>query len=194
MNGFKKMIIIPFMLLYIFTFSTCYAAETEKPQNDAGYAYYNVIYSFVCQYQSPEWSDWYAKVILDSSYRWGVHPFLAAAFIAKESRFDANAYSPAGAIGPAQLMPDTAAALGVDPYDPYQNIDGGIHYLRQQLDRYQYKGEWATTLAIAAYNAGPGAIEQFNGVPPYSETINHINGVGDYLNTMIDLYNRTYGG
>ena len=93
--------------------------------------------------------------------------------------------SPVGAIGIAQLMPGTAEALGVNPCDPLQNVDGGVHYLRQQLDNFSGSGEWMTTFAVAAYNAGPGAIRKYGGVPPYSETINYVNSVSSIYRQLI---------
>jgi soluble lytic murein transglycosylase-like protein len=72
-----------------------------------------------------------------------------------------------------QLMPATARELGVDPHDPVQNIDGGARYLRDLLERYDY-GLWH---ALAAYNAGPGAVDKYHGVPPYRETINYVNKI-----------------
>ena len=89
--------------------------------------------------------------------------------VQQESGWNASAVSHAGAIGLAQLMPDTARALGVDPRDPLQNLDGGARYLRQQYDTF---GSWR--LALAAYNAGPGAVQQYSGVPPYRETQNYV--------------------
>jgi soluble lytic murein transglycosylase-like protein len=103
----------------------------------------------------------------------GVDPKLVEAIIANESGFDPNATSRAGARGLMQLMPQTAASLGVlDPYDPAQNVRGGIRYLRALLDRF---GD--VRLAVAAYNAGPGAIERYGGVPPYAETQNYVHSV-----------------
>ena len=87
----------------------------------------------------------------------------------QESRWNAGAVSPAGARGLAQLMPETAARLGVNPDDPRQNLEGGARYLRMMYDRF---GDWR--LALAAYNAGPGAVEQHNGVPPYAETTEYV--------------------
>lgn len=95
-----------------------------------------------------------------------VDPALLDALVDEESSYDPNARSRAGALGLSQLMPDTAKALGVtNPMDPAQNLDGGAKYLRSLLDKY---GDIPT--ALAAYNAGPGAVDKFGGIPPYAET------------------------
>jgi soluble lytic murein transglycosylase-like protein len=86
-----------------------------------------------------------------------------------ESAFRQDAISAKGAIGLMQLMPETAKELGVDPKDPQQNVDGGTHYLRDLLARYEASPD-QVLLALAAYNAGPGAVEKYHGVPPYPET------------------------
>jgi soluble lytic murein transglycosylase-like protein len=90
-----------------------------------------------------------------------------------ESGFQANAVSPKGAIGLMQLMPATARQLGVDPRDPHQNADGGAQYLRDLLAKYESDPN-QVLLALAAYNAGPGAVERYHGVPPYRETREYI--------------------
>lgn len=87
----------------------------------------------------------------------------------QESRWNSAAVSHKGAIGLAQLMPGTARDLNVDPTDPQQNLNGGARYLRMMYDRF---GDWK--LALAAYNAGPGAVEEHNGVPPFTETQNYV--------------------
>lgn len=87
----------------------------------------------------------------------------------QESRWNHKAVSHAGAIGLAQLMPGTAAILRVDPHVPSQNLEGGARYLREQYDTF---GDWR--LALAAYNAGPGAVKKYGGIPPYRETKNYV--------------------
>lgn len=105
---------------------------------------------------------------------WQVDPALIKAVIANESGFDAHATSKVGAQGLMQLMPDTAASLGVrDAYDPSQNVAGGARYLKGLLDR--FGGD--TRRAVAAYNAGPGAVEKYGDVPPYAETQNYVQNV-----------------
>lgn len=89
--------------------------------------------------------------------------------VQQESRWNPAAVSHKGAIGLAQLMPGTAELLRVDPADPRQNLEGGARYLRMMYDRF---GNWQ--LALAAYNAGPGAVEQHGGIPPYAETQNYV--------------------
>ena len=104
----------------------------------------------------------------------GIDPALLAGLVKQESGFDPNAGSPAGARGLTQLMPATAAGLGVtDVLDPLQSLDGGAKYLRQQLDA--FGGD--VTRALAAYNAGPGAVQRYGGVPPYAETQNYVRVV-----------------
>jgi soluble lytic murein transglycosylase-like protein len=111
-----------------------------------------------------------------ASQKYGVDPLLLQSLIQQESGFDPNATSGAGAQGLTQLMPSTAAGLGVtNPYDPAQAIDGGAHYLADQLA--QFGGN--TSLALAAYNAGPGAVNQYGGVPPYPETQSYVQDILD---------------
>ena len=104
----------------------------------------------------------------------GIDPALLAGLVKQESGFNPNAGSPAGARGLAQLMPGTAAGLGVtNVLDPIQSLDGGAKYLRQQLDA--FGGD--VTKALAAYNAGPGAVQRYGGVPPYAETQHYVRVV-----------------
>jgi soluble lytic murein transglycosylase-like protein len=125
---------------------------------------------------TPGASTPYAAEIDAAATKYGVDPALLRALIRQESNFDAGAVSPAGARGLTQLMPGTAAALGVDPSVPAQAIEGGAKYLRQQLDRF---GD-DPSKALAAYNAGPGAVQRFGGVPPYAETQNYVRKVLGY--------------
>lgn len=97
---------------------------------------------------------------------------LFRALIWQESRFNPNARSPKGALGLAQLMPGTAAHLGVDPHDPVQNLDGGARYLLAQLQAFG-----SPLLALAAYNAGPEAVRKYGGVPPYRETRDYVSRI-----------------
>ena len=104
----------------------------------------------------------------------GIDPALLKGLVSQESGFNPNARSGAGAVGLTQLMPGTAASLGVtNPLDPAQSLQGGAKYLREQLDR--FGGD--EKLALAAYNAGPGAVQKYGGVPPYAETQNYVTSV-----------------
>ena len=104
----------------------------------------------------------------------GLDPALLSAVIQQESAGDPSAVSPAGAQGLMQLMPRTAASLGVtNPFDPTQNVNAGAAYLRQLLDR--YNGD--TSLALAAYNAGPGRVDQYGGIPPFPQTQHYVSSI-----------------
>jgi soluble lytic murein transglycosylase-like protein len=120
--------------------------------------------SFTGRYTGP-----YLQVARDAARRYGVPEDLFLRLVQQESGWNSGAVSPKGALGLAQLMPETAARLGVDPADPEENLDGGARYLRQQYDTF---GTWQ--LALAAYNAGPGAVQQYSGIPPFAETQNYV--------------------
>jgi soluble lytic murein transglycosylase-like protein len=116
----------------------------------------------------------YGAEITAAAKKHGIDPALLAGLVKQESGFNPSAGSPAGARGLTQLMPATAAGLGVtNVLDPAQNLDGGAKYLRQQLDA--FGGD--VTRALAAYNAGPGAVQRYGGVPPYAETQNYVRAV-----------------
>lgn len=121
------------------------------------------------------------RQIVKSAISHRVDARLAAAVIQQESRGNKNAVSPAGAVGLGQLMPETAAELGVNPYDWQQNIEGAVMYLAQMLDK--FGGD--IDKAIAAYNAGPYAVQQYGGVPPYAETQAHVKAVKDYYYQLV---------
>jgi soluble lytic murein transglycosylase-like protein len=108
----------------------------------------------------------YAAKVGELAARFDLSPALIEALVWQESRWHANAVSPVGARGLAQLMPGTARSLGVDAADPFANLEGGARYLRAQLDRYDGDLE----RALAAYNAGPGRVDRAGGIPAIGET------------------------
>jgi soluble lytic murein transglycosylase-like protein len=111
-----------------------------------------------------------------AALRHGLPPAFVHSVAAAESAYRQDAVSPKGAIGIMQLMPGTAAELNADPLDPAQNVDAGVRYLHDLLIRYQRYPDQVRR-ALAAYNAGPGAVDRHNGIPPYRETQQYVNKV-----------------
>jgi soluble lytic murein transglycosylase-like protein len=111
----------------------------------------------------------YAPMAAAAARKYGVPEDLFKRLVQQESNWNPKARSHKGAMGLAQLMPATARTLGVNPRDPKQNLEGGAKYLSQQYAKFK---SWR--LALAAYNAGPGAVQKYNGVPPYKETRNYV--------------------
>jgi cell wall-associated NlpC family hydrolase len=114
----------------------------------------------------------YADLFTRAGSRHGVDPALLAAVAQQESGFDASAVSPAGAQGLMQFMPATAKGLGVSPFDPASAVDGAARYLAELTERFG-----STELGLAAYNAGPGTVSRYGGIPPYAETQNYVRSV-----------------
>ena len=105
--------------------------------------------------------------------KYGLPRGLVRSVMSAESGFQSHAVSPKGAVGLMQLMPSTAQTLGVDAHDPAQNADAGVRYLRQLLEKYH----GALYHALAAYNAGPAAVDKHKGVPPFQETLRYVNRI-----------------
>jgi len=121
------------------------------------------------------------RIVREAAERHSLDPALVKAVISTESGWNPQAVSRKGAIGLMQLVPGTAQRFGVgNPFDPAQNVEGGARYLRGLLEKYD-GGLWH---ALAAYNAGPGAVEKYKGVPPFGETINFIKKIGRDVKTQ----------
>jgi hypothetical protein len=120
------------------------------------------------------------QLLWEAAERHGLPPEFVLAVAKQESGFKPGARSYKGAMGLMQLMPDTARMLGADPRDPEQNVDAGVRFLRQLLLKYNQDGR----KALAAYNAGPGAVDRYRGIPPYAETQN-------YVKRIITSYQKT---
>lgn len=114
----------------------------------------------------------YLEMAKQAARKYNVPENIFVRLVQQESNWNPRAKSHKGALGLAQLMPQTARALGVDPMDPQENLEGGARYLKRQYDRFR---NWR--LALAAYNAGPGAVEEHKGIPPYKETQNYVRAI-----------------
>jgi soluble lytic murein transglycosylase-like protein len=116
----------------------------------------------------------FAGATVDAANAHGLPPDFLAATLLQESAYDPNALSSAGAIGIAQFMPETAAGAGVDPYDPFDSIEGAAALLGGYAGAYAGRYADPYTAALAAYNAGPLAVEHYGGIPPYPETLQYV--------------------
>jgi hypothetical protein len=138
--------------------------------SDALARYGDVLHSFNSTLSTAQSQDMAAHVLMMSSY-YRLDPRLLVAIVGVESGWQSHAVSHSGARGLGQLMPETASGLGVLPFDAYENIDGTARYLRRMIEQYPADGtERRYTLALASYNAGPGAVARYGGVPPIAET------------------------
>jgi soluble lytic murein transglycosylase-like protein len=137
----------------------------------------------------PESANRYESLVAESASRESLRPELVRAVIQVESGYNPRATSPKGAMGLMQLMPQTARYLGVvNPYDPADNIRGGTRYLRQLLDKYRGNEE----LALAAYNAGAGAVDKYGQqIPPYRETRDYVRKVGSAAGSFASVDGAT---
>lgn len=123
------------------------------------------------------------QIIDSASKKYNINSSIIKAVIKAESNFNPSVVSSSGAMGLMQLMPDTALSLGVDePFDPMENIEGGVKYLKDMLNKFGGNLE----LALAAYNAGPGNVTKYGGIPPFQETQNYVSKIMGYIK------NRTF--
>lgn len=154
-------------------------AQYQRYYVDDAYlgAYRRVIRSYNPSLAAGDLESIVRSILYYSDY-WRVDPRFVVAVVAHESRFRTHAVSSAGAQGLGQLMPETAASLGVDPSVPYQNIQGTVRYLKLMLSRFTHLDRRnQMRLALASYNAGYGAVTRYGGVPPYAETRNYVDVV-----------------
>lgn len=123
------------------------------------------------------------QIIDSASKKYNINSSIIKSVIKAESNFNPSVVSSSGAMGLMQLMPDTALSLGVDePFDPMENIEGGVKYLKDMLNKFGGNLE----LALAAYNAGPGNVTKYGGIPPFQETQNYVSKIMGYIK------NRTF--
>ena len=150
-------------------------------RRDSDYGLKSYSYKGGGGYLDPYTSQQYDNYINMASQLHGLPPNLVKAVIKVESNFNARAVSPKGAQGLMQLMPGTARLMNVDdPFDPWENISGGVRYLRGLIDRFEGK----VVYALAGYNAGPEHVERYNGIPPFEETQMYVRRVIQYYQLL----------
>jgi soluble lytic murein transglycosylase-like protein len=156
------------------------------------------VYATVLRHINPEMPGWQsrdlAQRVLVNAERWRLDANMLVAIVTVESRWHTHAISRAGAVGLGQLMPGTAAGLGVNPRDPVQNLSGAARYLRGLLRRF---GSNHYDLVFAAYNAGPKAVTEYGGIPPFEETQAYVVRVLDtweQLTKSVHLPEDAYAG
>lgn len=129
-----------------------------------------------------KYNDEYEDLINEAAKKYNLSGTIIKAVIKAESSFNPDAVSKSGAIGLMQLMPDTAKGLGIhDPFNPKQNIDGGVRYLKSMLKEFNGNLEYA----LAAYNAGPGSVKKYGGVPPFDETQDYVKKIMSWLKNKV---------
>ena len=170
-------------ILLLFLFLLCLFAPTPKEAHameirDAIY------WTIAADIGEGQMCDWFTDAILYASSVYQVDPILVTAVMQTESHFQLDVVSSAGAYGPMQ---ETAEGVGVDRTNPLENILGGVLYLSYQLQRFMNWGSYAVTYAVAAYNAGPQAVIDYNGVPPYRETQNYVVLVAERYQNILSL-------
>jgi soluble lytic murein transglycosylase-like protein len=172
-----------FVLGLLFTTAPVLAAPKPVPATPASIA----AYAAILRSYNPEMPDWQSKDLarhlLVSATKWQLDTNMLAAIVTVESSWHTHAVSYAGAIGLGQLMPGTAARLGVNPRDPAENLSGAARYLRGLLQKFGSNPN-RYALVFAAYNAGPLAVQRYGGVPPYSETQRYVFKVLRAMNEL----------
>jgi len=155
-----------------------YLTENERAELSANIDYIN-------QYSDAETQSMIMDAISKAANDYGVNESLIKAIIMQESAFSPTSLSQVGAQGLMQLMPETADYLGIsNPWDIYKNVDGGTRLISDYLENY----DGDLQLVLAAYNAGPGAVSKYNGVPPYTETQDYVKKVIGYYNQYLNRY------
>ena len=153
------------------TITPALASHSVVPATPATIA----VYATILRHINPQMPGWQsrdlARRVLVNAERWRIDANMLIAIVTVESAWRTHAVSSAGAIGLGQLMPGTAALLGVNPRDPKQNLYGAARYLRGLMQKF---GSKHPSLVFAAYNAGPKAVSEYGGIPPYDETQNYV--------------------